>query len=135
MKLRYIVILWMSLSTISAWSQTHMYVQMTSGDIFYYKLAELPAITYTNTELSIKTTLNSSHRWLITDIQHIGYTKHNPIRKTQKKKVATEPIAVYSINGNHITTIQEPEDINSMHIPMGVYILKNTESTKKIIIR
>ena len=134
MKLRYIAIVCICLSTIySAWSQTHMYVLTVSGDVILYNLAELPVVTYTGTELHIQTTLNSSDKLPIKDIQYISYTTI-PVRKSIKK-VSYGPIDVYSVNGNYITTIQQAEDINSLPIPMGVYILKFSESSAKVIQR
>ena len=117
------------------WSQSFMYIELTSGDVMYYKLKESPAIAYTDTDIAI-TTLGSHHSVPIKKIKNIQY-QDSALQKffIHIDESLTGPISVYNMNGVRITTIDKSDNINMFNIPYGVYILRDKESSQKILLQ
>ncbi len=115
-------------------AQTHMYVELTSGDFIYYKLAEWPKISYTETSLVVLTTSGEQNDFPINHVKTVQYIQPLFIR-TEDNIPLIGPISIFSMMGEHITTIEKTEDILTADIPWGVYILRARNISTKFILQ
>ena len=112
-------------------AQSNLYVQTTSGDILYYRLAEEPAVTYTDTKLNIRTNTGETKTISLNKIRRICYNQ----KYAHEDFNSAGPIRIYTISGQHMTTIDKWEDLPELNLPWGVYILRNTKTAQKITIQ
>ena len=134
MKHKYIIALFISLGSIGyGLAQNNIFVQLQSGEIIYYKLADRPAITYSATELNIYAESGSPKSYPIGQVRNIQYT--HPKGISIADGIATGLTAVYTVSGRYVTLIKEFEDISKLDLPMGIYILQSEESSKKVMMQ
>lgn len=112
-------------------AQSNLYVQMISGDVLYYRLAEEPAVTYTDTELNIKTNTGTTKTIPLNDIKHICYNQSYAYEEFNN----AGPIRIYTVSGQYMTTIDKWDDLSELNLPWGIYILRNTKTAQKIAIQ
>lgn len=133
MKFKHIIALFFTLNF--AWfgaAQDHIFVQLHSGEIIYYKLADNPTITYTSAEINISAAMGSQKSIPIKNVKQIQYTYPKSISVADGIQVGLT--AVYSASGYYITTIKEFEDIYKLNLPFGVYILQSKDTSKKVLL-
>lgn len=134
MKLKYVIAFFFSLGSIGyGLAQNNIFVQLHSGEIIYYKLADNPTITYSATELQIFTGSGSAKCYPIGNVRNIQYT--HPKGISIADGIATGLTAVYTVSGRYVTLIKEFEDISKLDLPMGIYILQSAQSSKKIMMQ
>ena len=116
------------------WAQSYMFVQLNTGDVVYYYLAERPIVSYSGTELIVQSESSIKNHFPLNNVRNLTYT--SPITTPIEEDIIFNyPIQVYSISGHYITTLEQVEDTYSMEIPYGIYILRSQKSSKKILIQ
>ena len=113
-------------------AQNHIFVQLHSGEILYYKLADHPSITYTSTELNITAGTDAHKSIPIGNVKSVQYT--HPKNISIADGIQTGLTAVYTASGQYISMIKEFEDINKLHLPFGVYLLHSADSSTKVLL-
>ena len=114
-------------------AQSYMYVQLASDNIVYFRTAEHPVITYTDSELTISTTSGLTQTYPIDHVRNIWYSSKQQSDKMTKG--LTGPIRVFTISGVLVTTLEIIENISILNIPQGIYILSGNNSAQKICIQ
>lgn len=120
-------------SVLCCQSQPYLFVQLTSDDILFYKLAERPTVTYSGSELVVLTSSGRQDNIPIESIWDIQYTPPTNIA-IRYNNISGLPM-VFSVTGEYITTLKEPEDITTLNIPMGIYILRQNNSSQKFLLQ
>lgn len=134
MKLKYFIVFFIIFCfTWNGLAQDHIFVQLYSGEIIYYKLAENPTITYTSAEMNICPGTGSQKSIPIKNIKNIQYTYPNNI--SVDDGIQTGLIAIYTASGYYVTMIKEYKEINKLYLPFGVYILQSKDSSKKVLLK
>ena len=134
MKLKYIIALFISLGSFGyGLAQNNIFVQLYSGEIIYYKLADDPTITYSATELQIFAESGTPKTYPIEKVRNIQYT--HPKGISIADGIATGLTVVYTVSGRYVTLIKEFDDISKLDLPMGIYILQSAEASKKIMMQ
>lgn len=131
---RYVVILLMMFScTLYSRAQSYLFVQLTSGDVMYYRLAERPTITYSDSEMIVTTASGLRNAFPVKAIRDIQYTP--PTNMSIQYNDLNGLTMVYSVTGQYITTIEDARNISELNLPAGVYILRNDNASEKYLLQ
>lgn len=127
------------LGTASAFAQNTLNIHQKTGGIISYSFSEKPVVTCTDDGIH-----------LVTNSVEVDYPLSNLEKFTFEDGIAptdiisthfadgkSSPIKVYNTNGILIRTL-EPSDDGSVEfplrdLPVGVYIIKNSTTTYKLI--
>lgn len=133
MKFKYIIVLlFIFCSYLSGLAESTMYVQLTSGDILYYRLDKQPVVTYSIDELTITTDLDSTRTIPLHNLRRIVYDNFI-ITDIEDTLFLDGPISIFSITGNCIGIIANSSEFSNLNLPIGVYILQHGNISKKIL--
>ena len=133
MKLKHSIGLILTFCTITyGWAASNLYVQLTSGEIVYFKLHHRPLITYSTDALSITSDSNYSNAISLKHIHRITYD-YQDITNLSDIPFTKGPISIFTISGQIVKTINQISDLDNINIPNGVYILQQDNLTKKIL--
>lgn len=132
-RLKYIITLAFTLCAVTyGYAQAYMYVQSVDN-ILYYRLSKRPTLSYSETELTIETEDNTPYCIPISKIKDIRYV--SPTATGIFEDTMTCPIKVYTISGQHIVTLNRIEEMNTLNLPYGVYILQKNQSARKVVLQ
>ena len=132
MRLKNFILLFAFCTTLYGRAEYNMYVQLSSGEIMYYALEKQPSITYSDDALTITTQLGSTNAIPLNSIKKILYD-YPGITDITDMLFLEGPIDIYSITGNHITTIETLSYFNHLNIPTGVYIIRHGNFSHKVL--
>ena len=120
-------------SIVYCMAQSFLFMQMRSGDIMYYKLAERPMIQYSGTDMIVQTTTGVQNRIPVDEIRNIQYTPPTNISLLYNDLDGLT--TVYSATGEYIATLNEPADINGLNLPTGVYVIRHNNAAEKMVVQ
>lgn len=123
---------------LGARAQNTLNIHQKDGTVTSYGFAEKPVVTYTETGIHLKTTkveldfpLANLEKFTFTD----GETDAIEEVRTEN---TSDDVRIYNTNGVLLRTIRQSQGKASFatdDLPRGIYIIKNGETTYKIVKR
>lgn len=125
------------LCAASAWAQSSLKIHKKDGGTVTYSFSQKPVITYTSDGLHLATK-SISVDYPLSKIEKFTFEDSGSDIETIRTEGAEADIQIFTIDGTLVHTIQSTEGTTSFcleNLPTGTYVIKNSNTTYKIIKR
>lgn len=123
---------------LGARAQNTLNIHLKNGSVTSYGFGEKPVVTYTETRIHLKTT-KVELDFPLTNLEKFTFTdgETDAIEEVRTENTSDD-VRIYNTNGVLLRTIRQSQGKASFatdDLPRGIYIIKNGETTYKIVKR